>query len=188
MPPLFPWPPRAARGRFRWRRPRDWPGARAAGGVPAAGAGRRQNRDSGLRAVDCIPGPGPRSPGAYLPAPGSPELPHRPRRPKREPNPGDPPAARAPTPGQRRPRGKASRGRAPASPFSPHSFDPRALRRTSAPGLPGSARGDPGNGPQLISFHQAALGRLETAEPVIAFFRRPCADWTTANQRLVYTL
>lgn len=144
------------------------------------------------------PRPGPRSPGAYLQAPGSPELPSRPRRPK-------PAPAQAPTqaggksrsphprPAAPHPRsawpagGKAGRGRPPASPFSPDSFDPRVLRRTSAPGLPGSARGDPGNGPQLISFHQAALGRLETAEPVIAFFRRPSADWTTANQRLVYT-
>lgn len=72
-----------------------------------------------------------------------------------------PPAARAPTPGQRGPRGKAGPSRAPASPFSPDSFDPRALRRTSAPGLPGSARGGPGNCPQLISFHQAALGALK---------------------------
>ena len=82
----------------------------------------------------------------------------------------------SPHPGQRCPRGKAGRGLAPASPFSLDSFDPRALGSTSAPGLPGSARGGPGNGPQLISFHHAASGRLETAEPVIAFFRRPCAD------------
>lgn len=78
-------------------------------------------------------------------------------------------------------------GSAPASPFSSDAFDPRVLRRTSARELPGSARGDPGNRPRFISFHQAALGSLETAEPVIAFFRRPGADWITANQRLVYT-
>lgn len=84
-------------------------------------------------------------------------------------------------------RGPGRHGSAPASPFSSDAFDPRALRRTSARELPGSARGDPGNRPRFISFHQAALGSLETAEPVIAFFRRPGADWITANQRLVYT-
>lgn len=43
------------------------------------------------------PRPRPAEPGAYLPAPGSPELPRRPCRPKRAPNSGAPPAARAPT-------------------------------------------------------------------------------------------
>lgn len=84
-------------------------------------------------------------------------------------------------------RGPGRPGSTPASPFSSDAFDPPALRRTSAPELPGSGRGDPGNRPRFISFHQAALGSLETAEPVIAFFRRPGADWITANQRLVYT-
>lgn len=42
--------------------------------------------------------------------------------------------------------------------------------------------------PLLISFHHPALGRLETARPVIAFFRQPSADWTAANQSLVYIL
>lgn len=84
-------------------------------------------------------------------------------------------------------RGPGRHGSTPASPFSSDAFDPRALRRTSARELPGSARGDPGNRSRFISFHQAALGSLETAEPVIAFFRRPGADWITANQRLVYT-
>lgn len=68
-------------------------------------------------------------------------------------------------------RGPGRPGSAPASPFSSDAFDPQALRRTSAPELPGSARGDPGNRPRFISFHQAALGSLETAEPVIAFFQ-----------------
>lgn len=84
-------------------------------------------------------------------------------------------------------RGPGQPGSVLASPFSSDAFDPRALRRTSARELPGSARGDPGNRPRFISFHQAALGSLETAEPVIAFFRGPGADWITANQRLVYT-
>lgn len=84
-------------------------------------------------------------------------------------------------------RGQGRPGSAPASPFSSDAFDPRALLRTSAREPPGSARGDPGNRSRFISFHQAALGSLETAEPVIAFFRRPGADWITANQRLVYT-
>lgn len=42
--------------------------------------------------------------------------------------------------------------------------------------------------PLLISFHHSARGRLETARPVIAFFRQPSADWPAANQSLVYTL
>ena len=144
--------------------------------------------EPGLRtapAESCVLGPGrgarrlPASPGLSGAA--------RPRCPKRAPSSGAPPAAQAPTQVRDARGGRPAGAARPASPFSLDSFDPQSLRRTSAPRLPGSARGGPGNGPQLISFHQAAWGRLETAEPVIAFFRRPCADWTTANQRLVYT-
>lgn len=125
----------------------------------------------------------PRLPGG----PGSPELPSWPRRPKRASFPEPPPAPPAPALARGAGGVKAAGAGAPASPFPPDSFDLRALGGAYAPGQPGSARGDPGNGPQLISFHPTAWGRLETAEPVIAFFRRPSADWTTANQRLVYT-
>lgn len=164
--------------------------------LPAARAPRRAaataqaRTQSPLTAGVPSPQPGSRAPSsgraqpaetrAYLErAPA--EAPSRTGGKSRSPRPPPPPQVSAARGGPGRP------GSAPASPFSSDAFDPRALRRTSAREPPGSARGDPGNGPRFISFHQAALGSLETAEPVIAFFRRPCADWITANQRLVYT-
>lgn len=158
MPPLLPRSPRAARGRFRRRRPRGWPGARAAGVLsppPRRGLAGDSPRDGApcpaIAAFRCIPA----SPGLSGAAPPAspPEAGAQSRSPR--------PPPKSPTPGQRCPPGKAGPGRAPASPFSPDSFDPRTLRRTSAPGLLGSARGGPGNCPQLISFHQAALGALK---------------------------
>ncbi|KAF6298985.1 hypothetical protein mRhiFer1_009006 [Rhinolophus ferrumequinum] len=183
---------RLARGSFGRRQSRDWLGARDAAGGGAewstpqdwgvAGAGTR------ARALCPEPWPEPAEPrrlpastglSGAAPLAALPEAGAQ----SRSPHPWPKPPTQV-----RDARGRRQAGAVrPLPPFSPDSFDPRALRRTSAPGLPGSARGGPGNGPQLISFHQAALGRLETAEPVIAFFRRPCADWTTANQRLVYT-
>lgn len=76
---------RLLQGSFGKRR--DWVGARAAVGSPHHRFGATP--EPGLGPTHPVPSPGLglRSPGAYLLAPGSPELPRRPRRPKRAPNP-----------------------------------------------------------------------------------------------------
>lgn len=134
-----------------------------------------------MPAESCVLGPGswstrrlPASPGLSGAA--------RPRRPKRAPTSGAQSAAQAPTQVRDARGGRPAGALRPASPFLSGFLYPQALRRTSAP-LPGSARGVLKRSLAYL-LHQAAWGRLETAEPVIAFFRRPCADWTTANQRL----
>lgn len=150
--------------------------------LPGAPHGHRAGQScSQARAPRPAPRRSPRRPGLTCSGRAPAEPPSRTGGKSRSPRPPPPPQVSSARRGPGRPGG------APASPFSSAAFDPRALRRTSAQEPPGSARGDPGNGPRFISFHQAALGSLETAEPVIAFFRRPCADWITANQRLVYT-
>lgn len=146
------------------------PASRLAGGSGRRRGPRRRGGASpesglGFTRRGLHPRPGPTEPRRLPASPGLSGAAPPAAPPKREPNPGDPPAARAPTPGQRRPRGKASRGRAPASPFSPHSLI-RGL--SAAPRLPGC----PGR----------PAGILETVPSLSPFIKRPWAALKPRSQ------
>lgn len=88
-----------------WRRGAPPPGR----GIAGAGLGP-------ARPVLC-PGPGPRSPSAYLPARGSPELPRWPRRTKRAPTLGAPTRGPSPHPRSEMPAGEGRPGPRARFPF-----------------------------------------------------------------------
>lgn len=87
--------------------------------------------------------------------------------------------ARAPSPGR---DARAGGSLSPRIPLIRGS----ALHRAPAPAPPGRPAGILETVPSFSPFIPRP-GRLETAGPVIAFFGGPDADWTTANQGLVYT-
>ena len=156
-------------------------GCRAPPGVVSEGVGLgtgQRLRQLGFYLCRCVgaspepqlgtarPVPRSRCPGAYLPAPGSPEPPRRPRRPKRAPNPGAP--ARRPSP---HPRSEMPAGEGRPEPCArlPLSLWIPLIRRLFA-------------APRLQGCQGRPAGVLETAPSLSPFIKRPGAALKPRSQ------
>lgn len=162
---------RLARGSFGRRQSRDWLGARdAAGGGRRSGPHRRigASLEPGLGPARSVLSPGlsPRSPGAYLPALGSPELPRWPRCPKQAPNPGAPTRGPSPQPRSEMPAGEGRPG--PCARF------PLSLRIPLIRGLSAA--------PRLQGCRGRPAGVLETVPSLSPFIKRPWAALKPRSQ------